>query len=169
MSWEFLEPNDVPNSLEISEAVATGELEAIGPLVPEDIETYTRTQYESRIRHKDMSGSGLASNDVMNRGEMIAWADYSPRVPGSFTATHNNGYCPTIVIDLSWSNIGRSEQKALERYNPTLGAWEFIANPSAASTSYRDDSGQARPGSNRYRIRFASEVQWATRSVIALC
>lgn len=125
----------------------------------------------------DSSPSGQ-DGVTLDSGESSASSQASgttyPEEPKSFSATHDTGACPTIQVDLSWDNGGRSEQKTLEVYNYSTSSWDTVSSSIAAGdTAYNNHQPSANQVSGsdfaQYRIKFNSESSYSTDTVYVLC
>lgn len=119
-----------------------------------------------RVSGINYQGTGTASS--------VASGTTTLATPQNFTATHDMSACPTIQVDLSWSNGGRSEQKTLQVWNDNTSSWDYVSTTiSASATTYNDHQPtweQMTPeGSVQYRIKFNSETSWATATTLAVC
>jgi hypothetical protein len=175
-TWAQLASNEAVAHAEVRDAVTNGQLawlsteQVPAPADPSraDHYCYLRQDYETIIRHNSMATSGIASNDLMSKAEMIAYRDLTvpaEPVPTSFYA-NQTGICPLPTMTLTWSNGSTSEQKTLQYHNGST--WVTLSSTIAASaTSYVWSSPPQ--GTISMRIRFNSRSTWANASALITC
>ena len=154
-------------------------------------ETSSFTELEALLKdvfvdeQDSFSIAGGWTEELIERPETgLAWDDEagftddedvetSPTIPEDFLATHDEIPCPTIRVDLSWSNGDRSELKTLQIWNYTTSSWDTISTTIATGATTYDDhlpSADQISGDNvQYRIKFNSESTWATDTACVIC
>ncbi|MEK9505163.1 fibronectin type III domain-containing protein [Gaopeijia maritima] len=123
------------------------------------------TRYHFRVRGNNEGGAGPYS-DPEDGATLLDR-------PASFIATHHDASCPSIRVDLSWSNSNidadlRSETMTLQRSSNGGASWTTVSSTiTAGETSYTDLG--ATEAINRYRIRYNSESVWSEDPISIIC
>lgn len=122
------------------------------------------TEYEARIRAENTDNNKRSA--YHNCGSATTESSGpTTTVPEDFSASQNNGACPSEEVDLTWSNGDRSESKVVEWHDGDNN-WTEIGTPGSSATSFTHTSPTSTSGGgaghdNFYRIRFDTETEWA--------
>lgn len=95
-TWAALADNECVAHAEVADAVANGHLAwaTSNPGLASGY-CYTRADYEAYIAHADMSASGIASNELMSKSEMAAYASLA-------AITSSTGESQWITPGVTW-------------------------------------------------------------------
>lgn len=113
-TWPNLDDKELVAHAEVRDAVNRGILEWLGgvePIIPTDNtglnpdkRCYTRSDFESYVRHVDMSGSGIEMGEYMSKSEMLTYRMILGPIPiPSITLSTTSPY--TIVVSLSATGV----------------------------------------------------------------
>ena len=134
-TWGAVTNNELVCHDEVVKAVAAGALQwdSTNPGLAGGY-CYTRADFEAHLIHGDMSGSGLASNECMSKGEMLQYGAVNPAIgsafsdaewvsePATWHARAQYSVSATVLSVLAEQSIDGGEYAPLSTHNVTGGS-----------------------------------------------
>lgn len=168
--WSELASNECVAHAEVRDGVATGEL-AWRTSEPSLVSgyCYTRADFEAYIRHVSMAPSGIATNELMSKAEMLTYREVPAITPENVQAVQDYSACPIRRVVLTWTARTAEGPMELQHQPDGSGSWATLATIAAGVQIYVHGSNGPTAGINRYRIRYTARSEWATATVAVAC